>query len=659
MMSSKFQPIQIPPGVITNPTKNMRSSNWAEVNLVRWIEGEMQPVGGQSQYQFTTSNGAVFPGFASRCKAIHGWFDLHSVYHIAYVCETNVYVATSGVITEITPAGGWPAPPTPGEGGYGDLDYGEDDYGTPRATSSILAIDQVPDVWSVDNFGAYLLVMYSEDNRLLIWDPAATANVNDVQTLSLIGNPTGGSFTLTFGSQTTDPNNPLAFNATAANVQSALTALSNIGAGNVVCSGGPLPTPITITFQGALANMMQPTISGSNNTLSGDVGPAPSIAHTTTGANLLLSPVGGAPHGRFFCVTQERFVMIFGMTNDGTTDGGSFRRFGWCDQEDPTNWIFTSVVNQAGFLDIEPASPLITGIAGRFGVLFFTAKKAYVARYEGLPYIFGSYELADNCTPWSPASIVATSSYVLWMSEQGMFSFDGTTIMPVACYVRPWINDDVDRANVRFQACAVHVSDFNEFWWFYPQDGQPYNTRAVIYNYKEGWWSQANMARSAGISSSYTVQPVMANGTIAYQHELGVTYSPDAQLPWAETFDLNLASGVRLVTLKQVIPDLKAPCSSANAATNPNAQTDAIQSLQFQFFWKNSRSLPAPGLASNGMGQATPGQWTQPIQLRPDGYVDARVTGRDIRMRIKCVGPQILPWTVGQHLVDFALRGDR
>jgi hypothetical protein len=522
-MSGKFQPIEIPPGVVTTPTKNMRSSNWAEVNLMRWIEGELQPVGGQSIYDYA---------FASRCKAIHGWYDLAGQYHVAYVCEQHVYVDTAGVLTEITPAGGWPAPPLPSEGGYGDLDYSDDDYGTPRASGSILSIDKMPNVWSVDNFGAILLVMYSVDGRLLEWDPATPA------------------------------------------------------------------TPLT------------PTTSSDTGT-------------------------GSAPKGRCFVVTPERFVMIFGMYADGTPAPDSLgRRFGWCDQEDRNAWNFASVTSQAGFLDVEAASPIVTAISGRFGNVFFTAKKVYVSRYLGLPYIYNYVELADEATPWSPASITTTSSYVLWMAKAGMYSFDGTTVLPVPCRIRPWINDDHDESNVREQACAVHVGDFNEFWWFFPQDGQPYNTRCAIFNYKEGWWSQGQMSRSAGITSSYTVQPIFADGTRAFQHELGPVYA-NADPPWAETFDLNLTSGVRLVTLKQVIPDIKGDMINVAFAFKA-------------FRTNNSRSLPA----------SAAGPWIA-ATLRPDGYVDARITGRDIRMRISVVGPRILPFTLGQHLVDFAIRGDR
>jgi hypothetical protein len=511
-MSTPFKPIQIPPGVVTMPTKNMASTNWAEVNLFRWIEGEMQPIGGQAQYTYS---------FASRCKAIHGWYDLEGVYHVAYVCEQNVYVDTSGTLTEITPTGGWPAPPLPTQGGYGDLQYGEDTYGTPRASSSILSVDQIPNIWSVDNFGQILVVQYSADGNLLSWDPSAAAGT-------------------------------------------------------------------------------------------------------------LLTKVAGSPMGRCFVVTAQRFIIMFGTTEDGTTGGGSFRRFGWCDQEVMTDWNYTSVTNQAGYLDIEPASPIITAVSGRFGTLMFTAKKAYLVQFLGLPFVYNYVELADNCTPWSPLSITTTSSYVLWMSDQGLFSFDGTTIAPVACLVRPWITDDIDPANVREQAFAYHDSEFNEFWWFYPQNNQPHNTRCVFYNYKEGWWSQGQMSRSAGITSSYTVQPILADGLIAFQHELGQVYV-NASLPFAETFDLNIASGTRLTTLKQVIPDIKNPPSN----------------LLFSFWSSMSRS------------QGTAGYWSPPVPIRSDGYVDARVTGRDIRMRLSIGGTPVVPFAVGQHLYDAVPRGDR
>jgi hypothetical protein len=71
---------------------------------------------------------------------------------------------------------------------------------------------------------------------------------NEVQRLTITGG--AGTYSLDFNSQVTTN---IAYNATAATVQAALEALSNIGVGDVSVTGGPGATaPIDITFTGAL-----------------------------------------------------------------------------------------------------------------------------------------------------------------------------------------------------------------------------------------------------------------------------------------------------------------------------------------------------------------------------------------------------------------------
>ena len=532
-MSTQFRPLEIPAGVVAKATKQLRSTNWSGAHMMRWVEGEMQPVGGQSQYNFT---------FASRCKKIHGWFDLLQVYHIAFLCEANLYVMTGETLVDISPATPIAPPSSPNVGGYGDSFYNDGTYGTERTLSPIAALDRAPSVYSLDNFGSVLYAMSSNDGRLLMWDPA-------------------------------------------------------VGGGAVV----------------------QPEASGR----------------------------GPVPTGRCFVVTNERFIMMFGVTNDGTGGtNGSQRRFAWCDQENPGAWDYSSVTSMAGFLDVEPASPILCASSTRNGVIFFTAKKAYNSQFLGMPYIYNYVELGANCTPWSPQSIVATSSMIVWMSKQGMFSYDGTSILPMNCLVKPWIDDDVDELQVREQACMVHVSDFNEVWWFFPQNGLTKNSRCIIYSYKEGWWSQALVARTAGISSSYTSHTIMADDLVAYQHEVPSAYPANVPLPWAETYDLNLDSGSKLTTLKQLIPDVKG----------------AVQNLLYSVFYRNSRSV---GLDYNGVVIEAPERQSPVQPVRSDGYVDFRITARDIRLRIEIGAmpgrprPGVDHVTVGQHLVDSVPRGDR
>ena len=168
-MSTPFKPIQIPPGVVSQATKKMRSSNWSEVNFIRWREGQLMPMGGQSQLT-NVVGGIEQYVFASRCKKIHGWYGLDGQYHIAYLCEKNLYVDTGGTLTDITPVG--MVAPSGLVGGFGDGFYDVDTYGTPRSIPGSVAITKVPDAYSLDNFGSILYAMTSADSRLLMWDPA-------------------------------------------------------------------------------------------------------------------------------------------------------------------------------------------------------------------------------------------------------------------------------------------------------------------------------------------------------------------------------------------------------------------------------------------------------------------------------------------------------
>lgn len=108
-----------------------------------------------------------------------------------------------------------------------------------------------------------------------------TGGTNAVQTVTITGTPTGGTFTLTYNGQTTTP---IAYNANATAVQAALVALSNIAPGDVTVSGGPGPgTPYVVTFGGTKGNQAVPTMTASGASLTGGSTPAIAVTETTPG----------------------------------------------------------------------------------------------------------------------------------------------------------------------------------------------------------------------------------------------------------------------------------------------------------------------------------------------------------------------------------------
>jgi len=112
------------------------------------------------------------------------------------------------------------------------------------------------------------------------------ADTAEVQTVTITGTPTGGTFTLSFNGQTTSG---IAYNAAASAVQTALNGLSTIGAGGVTVTGGPGPgTPYTVTFANA-GNVNPLTASGSG--LTGGTSPAVTVTTATGGSPSLVRAV--------------------------------------------------------------------------------------------------------------------------------------------------------------------------------------------------------------------------------------------------------------------------------------------------------------------------------------------------------------------------------
>ena len=93
---------------------------------------------------------------------------------------------------------------------------------------------------------------------------AGSAAVNEQQQVFVAGTITGGTYTLTTNSQTTSSQSYIG------NATDLKTALLTIwGSGNLITSGGPLPLPITVEWQGSQAGTNLAEMTVSNATTGG------------------------------------------------------------------------------------------------------------------------------------------------------------------------------------------------------------------------------------------------------------------------------------------------------------------------------------------------------------------------------------------------------
>ena len=145
-------------------------------------------------------------------------------------------------------------------------------------------------------------------------------NSNEQQTVTLTA-ATGGTFTLTYAGQTTSA---LTFDEVAAHVQAALVALSTIGAGNVVVTGGT-GGPWLIEFQGTLAatNVALMTASGASLTPAATVvveETVKGVAATTNEQQTITVAAASSGHFHLSYGGQTTAAITFGATSVAVHD---------------------------------------------------------------------------------------------------------------------------------------------------------------------------------------------------------------------------------------------------------------------------------------------------------------------------------------------------
>ncbi len=116
------------------------------------------------------------------------------------------------------------------------------------------------------------------DGQLADADPG----VNEVQTITMTGVPTGGTFTLTFDGETTAA---LAFDIALPVLQIALSLLLALQ-GNIVVGGAV--DAWTVTFVNGLANTNVPLMTANSASLTGGSTPTATPTQTTAGVNSVV-----------------------------------------------------------------------------------------------------------------------------------------------------------------------------------------------------------------------------------------------------------------------------------------------------------------------------------------------------------------------------------
>jgi hypothetical protein len=153
-------PISIPPGVFRSGTELQSTGRWYDVNLVRWTEGAMEPIGGWEVRPISVLTG--------KARSLLTWKTNSSVRLMAAGTSSKLYAVTqSNVLVDITPVSFTAGSDDASTGaGYGIGTYGGGFYGTPRPDSGSVT---AATTWSLDTWGEYLVGCSTSDGKLYEW----------------------------------------------------------------------------------------------------------------------------------------------------------------------------------------------------------------------------------------------------------------------------------------------------------------------------------------------------------------------------------------------------------------------------------------------------------------------------------------------------------
>ena len=241
----------------------------------------------------------------------------------------------------------------------------------------------------------------------------------------------------------------------------------------------------------------------------------------TLNTAVVAAAISGAPTGcSGLVVTAERF--IFALKD---------RTVLWCDQGVNTDWT-AGATDQAGDQDLDTQGQLMCGRRVSGGTLLFTNVDVWLARYQGLPAVYGFQRVGSDCGIIAKGAAVSLDSRCVWMGRDNFYLYDGS-VMALPCDVVDYVFTDISTNQVS-KVTAWHNVQHGEVWWHYPSGDSTENNRYVKWNYRRGIWDFGALERTAGASIGVFNYPICADASgVIYEHEQG--WSWGGSTPYVRT----------------------------------------------------------------------------------------------------------------------------
>jgi hypothetical protein len=197
---------------------------------------------------------------------------------------------------------------------------------------------------------------YTTGGQVITGVTTGLTSANCQQTVTILGSPGSGSFTLTLAiGNNVQTTSAIGFNPTAAQVLAALVALPNVGTGNVTVTGN-VGGPFTVTFVGSLGAQVIPVMTtvsaltgGSNPSVEASISTAGQGTWAITGGNAVWSS------STFTAPNAARFGVVYDSTPGSAGSNPLAGLVDFVTDQSPTNSTLSCSWDASGIVVVQIA----------------------------------------------------------------------------------------------------------------------------------------------------------------------------------------------------------------------------------------------------------------------------------------------------------------
>lgn len=521
------------PGVVKDETPLTAQPYFTDSNLIRFVNGQVEKIGGWTPYTASLFNGI--------CRGMFPWRDSSSTRRVAIGTHKRLYVEENGTLHDITPIRATTtdlANAFTTTSGFDIVELNDTSHGASAGDGIIVA--QAAAVGGITPDGAYEVLAVVDANNLLFRHSAAATS------------------TATGGGAGTDIQYQISIGRESA-IEGLGYGVGGFGSGtyNTARTSELILPPRVWSLDRFNANLIACPRDGE-------------IYEWTLATATPAAVVSNAPSTAIgIFVTEENYLVAL-------APDGDFMRVEWSGQDANTVWSPVAT-NTAGGRTLTGGNKLLQGVKIRGTNLLLTDSSIWTMTFIGGLDVFGFDRQGEGGDEGalSQRACVAVDGVAYWVGRNNFFMFDGVIRrMPRTEDINDFVFDNLEFDQSE-KAFAKHMSEHNEIWFFYPVGDEI--SRYVKYNLSERCWDIGGLVRTDMIDKGIFPNPLMCgvDGTI-YSHETGNDDDGSAMNEYARTSPIELSQGNKLMEINRMLPDFKnlSGTIEVDVITKENPQAD-------------------------------------------------------------------------------------